>query len=92
MFATQRSGALTSIPGESGSRAVYPYRRIANDVKRRRRGRDKSTGKEAQAPEVQNFVLLLSLAGIALLDRLSVGFGRTVANAPNIARPRTLSV
>jgi len=30
--------------------------------------------------------------GIALLDRLSVGFGRTVANALNIARSRTLSV
>ena len=32
------------------------YRRIANDVKGRGSGRNKSTGKEAQASEVQNFL------------------------------------
>ena len=43
----------------SGNQVLGPfirYRRFANDVKRRWRGRDKSTGIEAQASEVQNFL------------------------------------
>jgi hypothetical protein len=56
VYANQHSGAPTSILGESGPRAFYPVSRIANDVNCRGRGRDKSTGIEAQASEVQNFL------------------------------------
>ena len=56
IYATQHSGALTSILGNLVLEPFIRYRRIANDVKRRARGRDRSTGIEARASEVQNFL------------------------------------
>src|SRR6516162_2158991 len=91
MRATQNSGALTAILRESDPRAFYLVSAHCKRCQAQRawpieRNRNPSL-RSTKLP-----VLFLPLAEIALLDRLSVGFGRTVANALNIARPRTLAV